>query len=100
MNGAFSKVINEGEPMKFYRLLMVAMALVVLTGCGLGNGVSPTSTPVLPTPIVHITPPPDADPQTVMRTFLENWQKDDYTGMYPLLSQESQASISLDDFVK
>jgi penicillin-binding protein 2 len=87
--------------MKFYRLLTIATALFVLTGCGVASGVvNPTNTPVRPTPVVHITPPPDADPQTVMHTFLESWKKDDYAGMYPLLSQESQAGITLDDFVK
>jgi penicillin-binding protein 2 len=101
MNGAFSKVSNEGEPMKFYRLLTIATALVVLTGCGLGSGgVNPTNVPVLPTPIVYRTPPPEADPQSAMKDFLDAWQKDDYAAMYPLLSQESQAGISLDDFTK
>ena len=87
--------------MKFYRLLSLTVALVLLAGCGRESaGITPTSTSSLPTPVVGITPPPKADPQSTMRTFLDAWQKDDYAAMYPLISQDSQAGITLEDFTK
>jgi penicillin-binding protein 2 len=86
--------------MKLYRLLSLTIALAFLAGCGGQNGTtggSPTSTSSLPTPVVHVTSAPD--PQSAIRAFLDAWQKDDYAGMYPLLSQNSQAATTQDAFV-
>lgn len=90
--------------MKFFRIACLCLAILILAGCAgqSGKGVTstveaPTGGSKLPTPVVHVTDTPD--PQTSMRFFLEDWQKDDYAAMYPLISQESQASISQDDFV-
>ncbi|HEY3313367.1 MAG TPA: penicillin-binding transpeptidase domain-containing protein [Anaerolineales bacterium] len=90
--------------MKFYRLLILSITLAFLAGCGTPGGntgtpgsVNPSSGGTLPTPVVRVTNAPDA--QTAIRLFLEAWKSDDYAGMYPLITQESQKSISLDDFV-
>jgi penicillin-binding protein 2 len=87
--------------MRFYRLLSLTVTLALLAGCnGQNSGATPTGTSTLPTPVVRVTQPPVADPQSTMRTFLDAWQKDDYASMYPLISQDSQAGITLDDFTK
>ena len=85
------------------RLFSLALALVFLAGCAAQSTVTITpGTPsasasvVLPTPVIAITSAPD--PQSVMRVFLDAWQKDDYATMYTLLTQDSQKSISADDF--
>ena len=90
--------------MNFKRKLCLILALVFLAGCSGQSGSSPTqgasNTPGnsanLPTPVVYVTNAPD--PQTAMRSFLEAWKNDDYSSMYPLLSQTSQNSITQKDF--
>ena len=86
--------------MKHFRLFSLVMLLALVAGCNgsVGLGGETPAGPTLPPPAVRITPPPQADPNNVIKTFLENWQKDDYAGMYPLLSQSSQASITPEDF--
>jgi penicillin-binding protein 2 len=89
--------------MKFYRLLSLIVALALLAGCSGQNGpggANPTGTSSLPTPVVRVTPPPEADPQSTLLAFLEAWQKDDYDAMYPLISEDSRSSITSDDFTK
>ena len=95
---------EQGEIMKFTKMFSLAIVLMFLAGCGGQSGNEPTSTAQgsvntagLPTPVVYITGAPD--PQTVIRKFLDAWQKDDYAAMYPLLTQDSQNNISQDDFV-
>jgi penicillin-binding protein 2 len=77
------------------------MAIFFLAACG-GQPSStgaPAQTGVasLPTPVVHVTDTPD--PLSAMSIFLDDWKKDDYAGMYALLSKESQQGITQDDFV-
>ncbi|HEY3311645.1 MAG TPA: penicillin-binding transpeptidase domain-containing protein [Anaerolineales bacterium] len=89
--------------MKLFRLISLGVVLVLLVSCGRpgangtpdGSIFSPSGS--LPTPAVHITNAPDA--QTAMRIFLEAWKKDDYAGMYPLLTQDNKNNITEDDFV-
>ncbi|MCX6078556.1 MAG: penicillin-binding transpeptidase domain-containing protein [Chloroflexi bacterium] len=90
--------------MKFNQLLSLALGLAFLAGCTGQGGNEPTATSqnfnnntTLPAPAVHITNAPD--PQTAINKFLEAWKNDDYAAMYPLLTKDSQSSISLDDFV-
>lgn len=61
----------------------------------LGDEATPTA---LPTPLVSITRPPDA--QATAQQFLEAWQKEDFVGMYNLLTQVSRDAKSQDDFTK
>jgi penicillin-binding protein 2 len=81
-----------------YRFLTLTAAIFLLAACSgqvIGN---PFSNATLPAPQVHITPPPDA--QSAIQAFLEAWKTDDYASMYSLLTQDSQSSITLEDFDK
>jgi penicillin-binding protein 2 len=61
---------------------------IVLTAC------TANTTPSLPpTPLIN-TP----DPQGTAAAYLEAWARDDYPGMYSLLSPLSQDALSLTDF--
>lgn len=86
--------------MKLLQLFNLVVILGLVTGCsgqgGLG-GETPTG-PTLPPPLVRRTPPPQADPNNVIKAFLEAWQTDNYAGMYPFLSQNSQASLTAEEF--
>lgn len=66
---------------------------IFLAACT-GLGPPPTVTPPPPP-----TPTPDTpDPEGTALTFLEDWQKGDYAGMYSLLSPLSRDAVSLNDF--
>jgi penicillin-binding protein 2 len=69
------------------------------TGSGVGgfNNLFATPTP-LPTAHANVTPAPDA--QTAITAYLQSLQKDDYAGMYNLLSKSSREAITLEDFSK
>ena len=91
------------KSMKFYRILSLIIVPLFLVGCFGSNGSTatatvgiPTITPTLPAPIVHVTLSPD--PLSIVQKFLVGWQKDDYPLMYPLITNESQKGITLDDF--
>ncbi len=84
-----------------YFLLLVFLSACVTSktsneGGGLG-GLFATATP-LATPHAVVTPAPDA--QAAINGFLQAMQKDDYVGMYGMLSQASRAAITLEDFSK
>jgi penicillin-binding protein 2 len=90
--------------MKFFRQFGLLLVLVFLAACSgqaeNGTTQTPGNTPGssgLPTPVVHVTNAPD--PQTAVRSFLEAWKNNDFTGMYAYISQDSQKSITQDDFV-
>lgn len=88
-----------------HRLFALVLILAFLAGC---TGPSATTLPgtaavstattsgALPPPAVAITSAPA--PQSIMATFLDAWQKDDYATMYSLISQDSQKAISAEDF--
>ncbi|MGD8821505.1 MAG: penicillin-binding transpeptidase domain-containing protein [Anaerolineales bacterium] len=50
----------------------------------------------LPDPVVTTVPPPN--PDLTVQVFLEAWEAGEYATMYSLLSPQTQASISLEDF--
>lgn len=93
--------------MKGIRWINIILALAFLSSCGSGqtggtggnpiNNLFATSTP-LPTAQVRITPAPDA--QAAVTKYLEAMQKDDYTGMYDMLTRSSRDAITLEDFSK
>ena len=63
-----------------------------------GPVTTPTSTAVLPTPVLHLTRVPD--PQQTAQAFLDAWKAEDYATMYGMLTQLSQDAISQEDFEK
>ena len=93
--------------MKVLRWINYILILAFLSACGTSsNGTGPlpgifapsTPTPPLPTAQVTIIPAPDA--QAAITAFLQALQKDDYAGMYNMLSQSSRDAITLEDFSK
>jgi penicillin-binding protein 2 len=85
--------------MKILRWLVLAIVLLLVSGCATGNGpinsFFPTSTP-LPTPQIGITSVPDVIP--VMSAFLEALKKEDYASMYALLNKKTQEGSTQEDF--
>jgi penicillin-binding protein 2 len=90
--------------MKINRIILTLM--LVLTACGqvpasgTPSPVVPTLTPTssLPTPVVLTTSQPDA--AAAVSAFLDAWKKFDHAAMYALISRESQAGITVEDFTK
>lgn len=80
---------------ELFRNLVVAITIIFLSGCGgseNGNQIQPSD---------NGEPSSDlGDPDGVALTFLNAWEAGDYEGMYSLLSANSQAEFSVDDFVK
>jgi len=91
--------------MKALRWINVLLILTFLSACGAGgtggvggiNNLFTTPTP-LPTAQVTIIPAPNA--QVAVTEFLQALQKDDYAGMYDMLSQPSRDGITLEAFSK
>lgn len=85
--------------MKIYRILSLALVVFLLAACNgqanPGNIFNPVTPPG---PQVSVTRP--AEPQGTLETFLQAWKNDDYASMYTLLTQDSQKSISAEDFAK
>jgi penicillin-binding protein 2 len=92
--------------MKVLRRITYILIFAFLSACGSGGAQSPgilpslgkTPTSTLPTPQVTVIPAPDA--KAVITKFLQSLQKDDYASMYDLLSKDSRAAISSEDFSK
>ena len=91
--------------MKALRWVNYILILAFLSACSSGvdvpiPGIFATSTPTqsLPTAQVTIIPAPDA--QAAVTAFLQALQKDDYAGMYNMLSQSSRDAITLENFSK
>lgn len=76
------------------------LILLVVSGCGRTTGIPSTpglaqATP-LPTAIAKTTTTPDAE--NAARTYLDNWKKENYSGMYNMLTQVSKDAITEKDF--
>ncbi len=88
--------------MKVMKIIYLACFLVFVAGCaGNANTLLPTSGAAqnLPTPIVHVTEPVLASPETILKDYLNFWAKDEYASMYQLISKDAQKTISSDNFV-
>ncbi|MEN4099590.1 MAG: NTF2-like N-terminal transpeptidase domain-containing protein, partial [Anaerolineaceae bacterium] len=57
----------------------------------------PTATVELPTPRVHLTRAPDV--RGAVEAFLAAWKEEDFQAMYDMLSSNSRAAVSADDFI-
>jgi cell division protein FtsI/penicillin-binding protein 2 len=91
--------------MKALRWINYILILAFLSSCSAGANGSGIGVPNLfatPTPLptahANVTPAPDA--QTAVTAYLQALQKDDFAGMYDLLSQSSRTAITLEDFSK
>jgi penicillin-binding protein 2 len=87
--------------MKVIRRVNLLLIIAFLSACSTNTPVAP-GTPVnelgtpLPTAPVTIKSAPDAN--AVVTSYLEAMKEDDYETMYNLLTQDSRAAITLDDF--
>jgi penicillin-binding protein 2 len=83
-----------------FRLSFMVL-LIFLTACGAASP-APTATPgnatptSLPTAHETLIKPPDA--QAVAKGWLDAWAKDDYGGMYGMLTRVSQDALTRDKF--
>jgi len=84
--------------MKITRWITLSMVLLCLAACKGAGSLVPgsTQTSSLPTAQVTVISVPDAN--TALHDFLDAELAENYTGMYGLLSQASQAAISESDF--
>jgi len=85
--------------MRKLKYILILIVLMVMSSCVSPSGTSTsesTATPTLPNPQVHVTPAPDA--KAMVDAFMSAWQVEDYEVMYALLTSDSQAVISQEDF--
>lgn len=87
--------------LRWVNLLLIIAFLSACTSTTNSNTPGPnTPTTIngtaLPTVPVNITPAPDA--KAVVTSYLEAMKEDDYETMYNMLTQESRAAITLEDF--
>jgi penicillin-binding protein 2 len=75
--------------MKKQRIIALVMAFVLLTACDF----SPLTPGPLPTATANL-----GQPDGAARAFLDAWQKNDFAGMYSLISPNSQKEHTLEDF--
>jgi cell division protein FtsI/penicillin-binding protein 2 len=83
--------------MKFTRWITLTLILIGLAACG-GGGLlpGPTKTSSLPTAQITVVHAPGAEP--ALRAYLDAMLVENYTGMYAMLTQASQAALSQTDF--
>ncbi len=85
------------------RIALIMILLVLLAGCTKATpegtpSNQETAVPGLATPMVQTTQAPDVEGAAV--AFLESWKAGDFGAMYAMLSPDSQAQISEEDFTK
>ncbi|MFL7814415.1 MAG: penicillin-binding transpeptidase domain-containing protein, partial [Anaerolineales bacterium] len=83
------------------KIILTLLLLAMLAGCtkATENGTQQaqeTPTPSLATPVIQTTQAPDVEDAAI--AFLESWKISDFSAMYAMLSPESQAQISEEDF--
>ncbi len=85
--------------MKKAKYILILILLMVMSSCVSPSGTivsEATATPTLPDPQVYVTPAPDA--KVMVDAFMGAWQVEDYEVMYALLTSDSQAVVSQEDF--
>lgn len=85
------------------RQLILLVLIILLTGCNPSsptseNGMPEDQLPTLPAPQVYVTSAPAVD--SAIQAFMTAWQREDYAAMYALVTADSQASISEEDFTR
>ena len=89
--------------MKKYLILSIVLVMI-FTACkpsaGVTGtpeaGVTPPADGTLPSPMVNVTPAPDA--VETATNFLEKWQEGEYAGMYTLISGTSRDAYTEEEF--
>ncbi|MEW6093256.1 MAG: penicillin-binding transpeptidase domain-containing protein [Chloroflexota bacterium] len=71
----------------------LVIVIILLAACG-----RTPATVELPTPYTYTTPAPNVE--TTLRAYLDAFALEDYTSMYALLDQASQAAVTEEDFAK
>ena len=71
-------------------IFSLALCAIILSACGLGQ---PST---LPTPQITTSSAPDAE--LAVRAYLDAWNAGDYPSMYTMLTAESRAAITEEDF--
>ncbi|MGE5073099.1 MAG: penicillin-binding transpeptidase domain-containing protein [Anaerolineae bacterium] len=88
--------------MRFVRWLQLIVLMILLAACSPKSGTGITSlfgpSPTLPAPAFGVTAAPSAE--TTMRAFLEALKKDDFAGMYALLSKSTQDALPQEEFAR
>ncbi len=85
------------------RIVILVVISLLLVGCSVLEGVLPSGE--ASSPPTGEGPEPEAtrdlgQPDGVALAFLDAWEAGDYAGMYSLLSPNSQAEYTLDEFVR
>jgi penicillin-binding protein 2 len=85
------------------KIILMLVLFILIAGCSKSTPettlpASGTPTPGLAPPGVQTTQAPDVEQAAI--EFLEYWKLNDYASMYTMLSPESQAAISEEDFSK
>ena len=89
---------------KNFFLIFRLIIILLLVGCGLNdNEATPsliveTPTNTLPDPFISTSKVPDAE--AFAELFLSEWENENYSGMYELISRVAQSEISEEDFIK
>ncbi len=87
----------------FLRRGLLLLLLLPLTACNAATPIPtlmPTATATshpLPPPVANTTPAPDV--KTTAQAWLDDWAKDDISGMYDLLTPVSQDALTRDKFI-
>ena len=79
-----------------FLLLLLAIAACAPQTATNGPGDTATATATLPDPQVYITPAPDVE--GMIDDFMQAWQIEDYAAMYGLLTADTRAALTVEDF--
>jgi len=82
------------------KFLLIVTLLLLITACipSAAPGEEPTAAFELPTPIIRLTQPPDAE--SAATSFLEAWKAEAYQDMYDSLTSLTRDAITFEDFEK
>jgi len=79
-----------------FLFLLLAVAACAPQTATNGPGDTATATATLPDPQVYITPAPDVE--GLIDDFMQAWQIEDYAAMYSLLTADTRAALTEEDF--